>query len=75
MTLFKPHTQEELKKLGVTEGKTCVIEYLDKDYFNGEETLERSRAVAIMNNGKISFIVSDPYGMDKFINNAKVIKD
>ena len=72
---FKPHTQEELKELGVREGKTYTIEYLDKDYFNGEETLERSRAKAIMNDGNISFIVSDPYGMDKFINNAKVIKN
>lgn len=71
---FKPNTQEELSSLGIAENETYTIEYLNKDYFNGEETLERSDATAIINNGKIIFVVRDPYGMDKFINNAKVIK-
>lgn len=71
---FKPHTQDELKSLGVVENETYTIEYLNKDYFNGEETLERSTATAIMNDGMIMFVVSDPYGMDKFINNAKVLR-
>lgn len=71
---FKAQTQEELKALGVVEGKNYTIEYLNKDYFNGEETLERSSATVMINEGKISFVVSDPYGMDKFINNVRVIK-
>ena len=72
---FKPHTQDELRSLGIVENGTYTIEYLNKDYFNGEETLERSTAAAIINEGVIMFVVSDPYGMDKFINNARVIKD
>lgn len=70
---FKPHTQDKLKALGVVENETYTIEYLNKDYFNGEETLERSTATAIINEEVILFVVSDPYGMDKFINNARIV--
>jgi len=70
---FKPHTKEQLKSMNIEEDKTYTIEFLDKDYFNGEETLQRSTAKAILNDDNYIFIVTDPYGMDKFINSVKVI--
>lgn len=70
---FQPNTQDELKALEIVDGKEYLIEYLNKDYFNGEETLEKARAKAIINEGKIIFIVPDPYGMDRFIDKVKVI--
>ena len=36
--IFKPHTQDELKQLNIIENEKYNIEYLDKDYFNGDET-------------------------------------
>ena len=71
---FKPYTQDELKKLNIVENETYKIEYLNKDYFNGEETIEITTAKAIINDGKIIFVVIDPYGMDKFVNNVKIVK-
>ena len=47
---------------------------MNKDYFNGEETLERTSATAIINEGKITFVVPDPYGMDRFIDKVRIIK-
>lgn len=70
---FKANTQEELKKLGIEEDKEYLVEYLNKDYFNGEETLEKTKAKAIVNDGQILFVVPDPYGMEKFISEVKVI--
>jgi hypothetical protein len=74
MTKFIPHTQEELEEFGIKENQTYKIEYFNKDYFNGEATLEIATATAIINNGKITFLVPDPYGMDKFIDNVRIIK-
>lgn len=71
---YTPHTQDQLKQLNIQEDKTYTIEYLDKDYFNGDENLIRSEAKAIVNDDIISFIITDSYGMDKFITQAKVIK-
>ncbi|MEA3289768.1 MAG: hypothetical protein U9Q04_06250 [Campylobacterota bacterium] len=75
MNSFVPHTQDELKALNIKEDETYTIEYKNKDYFNGEETIERSDAKAILNDSKIIFVVSDPYGMDKFVDNVKVISE
>lgn len=70
---FKPNTQEELKNLNIQEEKEYLVEYKNKDYFNGEETIERAKAKAIINDGVISFIVPDPMGMDRFISEVKIL--
>lgn len=70
---FIPNTQEELRQLNIQEGEQYNIEYQNKDYFNGETTIERTKAQCIINDGLIMFIVQDPYGMDKFISNVRII--
>jgi hypothetical protein len=70
---FTPHTQKELKKLNIQDGKPYAIEYINKDYYNGEETLEKATATAVINDEKITFIVPDPYGMDRFISEVRVL--
>lgn len=70
---FIPNTQEELKRLNIIEGNEYLIEYKNKDYFNGEESLEKTKAKAIINDNEILFIVPDPYGMEKFIKDVKVL--
>ncbi len=70
---FIPHTQEQLKELNIIENEKYTIEYLDKDYFNGDETLVKTIATAIINDNNYSFIIVDDYGMDKFISNVRVI--
>jgi len=66
-------TQDEMIEMNLHENDTCIIEYKNKDYFNGEETLERTKAKVIFQKDKFVFLVSDPYGMDKFINCVKII--
>jgi len=70
---FAPHTQEELSTMNLKENETYLIEYINKDYFNGEETIEKADASAIFNDGKIYFNVTDPYGMEKLIMNARIV--
>ena len=70
---FKPHTQEQLKLLHIQVGKTYSIEYLNKDYFNGEETIERAKGVTIENDGNIYFNVVDPYGMDRLVMQVRIL--
>jgi len=70
---FKSNTQEELKALNIIEGNEYLVEYKNKDYFNGEETIERAKAKAILNDGLISFIVPDPMGMERFISKVRII--
>lgn len=70
---FKVNTQEELKQLNIQDGNEYLVEYKNKDYFNGEETIERARAKAIINDEVISFIVPDPMGMEKFISEVKIL--
>lgn len=70
---FKSNTQEELKALNITEGNEYLVEYKNKDYFNGEETIERAKAKAILNDGSISFIIPDPMGMERFISEVRII--
>lgn len=67
------HTQNELRNLNITDGSEYFIEYLNKDYFNGEENIERTKAKALINDGQILFVVPDPYGMERFISEVKVL--
>ncbi len=68
---FKANTQEELKKLNIQDGSEYLVEYKNKDYFNGEETIEKAKA--ILNDGVISFIIPDPMGMERFISEVRVL--
>ena len=70
---FKANTQEELKKLNIQDGSEYFVEYKNKDYFNGEETIERAKGKAILNDGVISFIIPDPMGMERFISEVRVL--
>ncbi|NCB12438.1 MAG: hypothetical protein EOM78_12495 [Erysipelotrichia bacterium] len=70
---FKANTQEELKKLNIQEGSEYLVEYKNKDYFNGEETIEKAKAKAILNDGAIFFIIPDPMGMERFISEVRVL--
>lgn len=71
---FVSQTQEELKQLNLNEDQNYTIQYLNRDYFNGEENIELAQARVIINEEEILFIVTDPYGMDKFIKEARIIK-
>ncbi len=71
---FIKNTQEELKKLNIKNDEQYTIQYLNRDYFNGDENIEKTLARAIVDeNNEISFLVQDDYGMDKFIKDVKVI--
>ncbi len=70
---FTPHTKEQLKMLNLQEGIVYFIEYVNKDYFNGEETIEKGKATVVMTEGNIYFNVVDPYGMEKLVMQARVI--
>jgi len=70
---FTPHTQKELKNLNITAGNSYKIEYQNKDYYNGDETIEKGTGTAFLNNGNIYFNVIDPYGMDKLIMKVRYI--
>lgn len=70
---FTSNTQEELQLLNIIDGNEYLIEYKNKDYFNGEETIERTKAKALINNNQILFIVPDPYGMDRFISDVRIL--
>lgn len=61
---FIPHTQEELRNLNITAGKPYPIEYANKDYYNGEETIEKGVGTAFLSSDNIYFNVTDPYGME-----------
>ena len=70
---FVPQTQEELKGLNIQADSTYLIQYANKDYFNGEETIEIGKATATITEGTIYFVVVDPYGMDKLVMQARLI--
>jgi len=70
---FIPHTQDELKQLNIQPGKTYTIEYINKDYYNGEETIEKGRATPVFNDNNIYFNVTNPYGMDKMVMKVRVV--
>lgn len=71
---FISNTQKELQLLNILDGNEYFIEYKNKDYFNGEETIEKTKARALINNDEILFIVPDPYGMDRFISDVKILQ-
>ena len=71
---FIPHTQEELRNLNVINNHTYMIEYQNKDYYNGDETIEKGTATAIISNNNIYFNVVDPYGMDKMVMKVRILK-
>lgn len=70
---FTPHTQEELKSFNILAAEPYSIEYANKDYYNGEETIEKGVGVALLINGDIYFNVTDPYGMDKLIMKVRIL--
>jgi hypothetical protein len=71
--IFEPHTQQHFKAMRIKEGESFFVEYINKDYFNGEESIEKGEAKAILNENNIYFNVTDPYGMDKLIMEVKVL--
>ena len=71
--IFIANTQEELKQFNIQENQEYLVEYKNKDYFNGEETIEKAMAKAIINDGLISFIIKDPMGMERFVSEVKVL--
>jgi len=73
MKNFVPHTLQELQAMQIENDKFYTIQYINKDYFNAEDTLEIQKAKAVVTDKDISFIVSDPYGMDKFISRVRII--
>lgn len=73
--LFRENTQEELKSMNVVAGEQYKIRYKNKDYYNGDETIEEGLATAVVSDGKIFFNVVDPYGMDKLVMQVKVLQD
>jgi len=70
---FVPNTKEELVEMEIQNDKMYNIQYINTDYFNGEESLEVTRAKALVADGDISFLATDPYGMDMFISQVKIL--
>jgi len=70
---FVPHTQAQLKALRVAEGKRYRLEYLNKDYFNGEETVEKGIGTAVATQNGFYFNVVDPHGMEKLVMQARIL--
>jgi hypothetical protein len=71
---FNPQNQNQLKALNIQNEKEYKIQYLNRDYFNGNENIETTIAKAIIDDfGTISFLVKDDYGMDKFIKDVIIL--
>lgn len=70
---FVPHTQQQLQALKIQAGSAYYVEYINKDYFNGEETIEKGKGSAVITDGNIYFNVVDPYGMDKLVMQVRVL--
>lgn len=71
---FIPHSQEELKSMDIKEDEIYTIQYQERDYFNADIRIEIAKGKAVISNNEIIFIVTDSYGMDKFIREVRVIK-
>lgn len=72
---FTAHTKEELSQLNLSTDKTYTIQYQNRDYFNGEESIEiATNAKLIIEGNEYIFVVTDPYGMDRYIKEVRVIK-
>lgn len=71
---FTANTDFELKVMNLKENHEYTIEYLDRDYYNGVEKVEKTKAKLIFDDERNHiFLVKDDYGMDKFIKDARVI--
>ena len=44
---FIPNTQEELRKSHIIEDNYYQIKYLNRDYFNGDENIEKTKAIGM----------------------------
>ncbi len=62
-----------MDKKDIQDGQSYKIKYKNKDYFNGDETIESTIAKAIVDGDEISFVITDDYGMEKFIRNFEII--
>jgi len=71
---FTPHTQDELKQLNIIIGHSYDLEYANKDYFNGEDTVEKAKGTSFESDGNIYFTVLDPYGMDKMVMQVRILE-
>jgi len=69
---FVPHTQPQLRALRVAEGERYRVEYVNKDYFNGEETLEQGVATAVAAPEGFFFNLVDPHGMEKLVMQVRI---
>lgn len=69
---FVPHTQLQLKALRVAEGERYHIDYVNKDYFNGEETIEKGIGTAVPSAEGFYFNVVDPHGMEKLVMQVRI---
>ncbi len=72
--MFKANTQAELQGLNIIAGKQYKIKYKNKDYYNGDETVEQGMGTAVESDGQIYFNVVDPYGMDKLVMQVQVLE-
>ncbi len=73
--MFRANTQEELQSMNIVAGEKYKIKYKNKDYYNGDETVEEGRGTAVVSDGKIFFNVVDPYGMDKLVMQVQVLQN
>lgn len=70
---FEAMSQQQLSQIGIKEGESYLVEYLNKDYYNGEETVERAEGTAVVSAEGIYFNVMDPYGMTKLVMQVRVL--
>lgn len=72
--IFTANTKEELKAMNLIEDEFYNIEFLNHDYFNGEKSLEKTKAKLTLDaKGNFQFLIQDDYGMDKFIQEVRVL--
>lgn len=71
---FVPHSQAELQNFNIIAGQSYRVQYQNKDYYNGEETIEEAHGTAMITDGNIYFNVTDPYGMDKLVMKVRIVE-
>lgn len=59
--------------MNIKEDEVYTIEYIDRDYFNAQEITVLAKGKAVLNNEDFIFVVTDSYGMDKFVKEVRVI--
>lgn len=70
---FNPLSQTNLQSMNLIEGQEYKVKYKNKDYFNGETTIEIAAAKVVFNDNQILFSIPDPYGMEKFITEIELV--